>query len=419
MCGPQPANVDPSLLDGFANVDIRRIHTRGDMRRFADSPATGRAAATTASSSATDAVQEKKNTTTGGENHPRAERETPLQTVARYWHSFTWINDDKKRWSFKVAWELRRYVRCKRCDVIISSGPPMSGHMAVWLSQIGKTVPWIMDYRDPWYQAAAWIRSVQSPVKDGVESWLETRCLSAATAVVCATEAIGRSLGLRSPRALNGKTVLAIENGFDGAIRQSSPPTGRLALLYAGTLYLNRDPRPLLRALAALRETMNPSPGTLSFTIVGNWQAFDAADLPAAIEALGLGDTVRLVPPVPQSELNAFYEDANVLVNFAQQQPLQIPAKMFEYIAQRREVLLYAESDSATGVLCGRIPWVHRCDDQDIGATVQVLNRLYDRYVRRNQISDFPDQIISRYSRAGQLERYEALLKTAIHGEVG
>ena len=61
---------------------------------------------------------------------------------------------------------------------------------------------------------------------------------------------------------------------------------------------------------------------------------------------------VSVIPAVDPGELTAYMNASNVLINFAQGQARQIPAKSYDYLAWRRDVLTIAEP-SATEVAKG------------------------------------------------------------------
>jgi len=64
---------------------------------------------------------------------------------------------------------------------------------------------------------------------------------------------------------------------------------------------------------------------------------------------LGLADVVTVSPPVSYSESLRRLSGADVLLLFAQHQPEQIPAKVYEYLHLGRFVLAF--TDGATGRL--------------------------------------------------------------------
>jgi len=173
-----------------------------------------------------------------------------------------------------------------------------------------------------------------------------------------------------------GKTFL-LRNGFDPEMLIADPgPRGRLALLYAGTIYMNRNPVPLFDGIAALLSEPGVDRAKVSLKLVGNcsrWQEHSVADL---ARDRGLSDIVEVCGPVSGAEVRDLTLRANVIVNFAQGQPEQVPAKLYEQIASHRHGLLFAEPDSESALLIEDCPRIRRVDDDG----VQILNELRRLY---------------------------------------
>jgi glycosyltransferase involved in cell wall biosynthesis len=265
-----------------------------------------------------------------------------------------------------------------------------------------------MDLRDPWVGNGFWTREFRSALRDAIESRLERHCLRRADCVTVASPGIGNALRGRVPEAA-GKLQLVL-NGYDGALSPAPQPSRRLRLLYAGSLYFNRDPFPLLEALHALVNTAGIARERVDFTLVGDCRRWNDQDLEAWVRAHGMEDCVHILPPVAPSRVGSLLANAEVLVNFAQGQPDQIPAKLYEYLASGREMLLLAEKHSDAARVtrdsgAGRI-----VEPQDREGLRTVLRELYTFYVERG-LAYAPDgRVIGTYSRTHQNGRFMDLL---------
>jgi hypothetical protein len=85
---------------------------------------------------------------------------------------------------------------------------------------------------------------------------------------------------------------------------------------------------------------------------------------------------VKFLPPVGSADVRRLTEASNVLVNFSQGQPSQVPAKLFEQIAARRPLLLFAEPYSESAATVAGIASVIRVND-DSTEVLRVLEQLY------------------------------------------
>lgn len=337
--------------------------------------------------------------------------ESLLARLKRYYFSLEWLVDDKKLWSALVAARLLGFAFSKPFDVVISSGPPMSSHLSVWLTRPVLRCRWIMDMRDPWCDQDQ-NKHVESVLSRRLNRWLERCTVTVANAVVVTAPGYKRLLQQRYPTASN--RIHLVLNGFDQEQASTPAPRGRLNLLYAGSLYYNRDPFPLLRSVRDLVRRSDVERGLVSVRFVGDCRSWGGVDIARWVQENQLEDCVRVEPPVPAGEVHRLLADANVLLSFAQGQPMQIPAKMFDYLAARREILLITEPGSDTAWLarqagCGRI-----VSPDDDAAMHAALAGLYADYVVGPQPVDLTMTAVDRYSRQAQCGQFLELLHETV-----
>jgi hypothetical protein len=73
--------------------------------------------------------------------------------------------------------------------------------------------------------------------------------------------------------------------------------------------------------------------------------------VPELIAELGLESVVTLSPPVPRDRVRELMAEDYILLLIANKQPLQIPGKLYEYLAARRRILASADKAGATADL--------------------------------------------------------------------
>lgn len=327
--------------------------------------------------------------------------------LRRYYLSLEWLVDDKKAWAALAA--LRLWGLRGRFDAVISSGPPMTGHIATWLARPALRCPWIMDLRDPWYYEKDWRSEVQSGFSRSVNAALERSCARSADHIVTTTPGLAAILRERYPE--QGDSVRVIYNGFGQTLPLGEPPAGALRLLYAGTLYYNRDPFPLLNALAALVRQPGVDRARVSMELVGNCGSWGGIDIARWAREHDLADVIRVKPPVPAGQVPELMKQANVLVNFAQGQPNQIPAKMFDYIASGREMLLITESHSDSAGLALEAGCARVVEPGNEAALQETLRQLYRDYVESPRPPQLDAARQRLFSRDVQNERFVDLLE--------
>ncbi len=215
-----------------------------------------------------------------------------------------------------------------RC--VISSGPPHLVHEGGrWLA--ARTgIALVMDMRDPWALQQRLIEGVASSLWFWLSERAERACVRDATVVVANTEALRLAMQQAYPRAA-GKIICAM-NGFDQEEVPSADLQDRFVIAYAGTVYLDRNPRMLFRATAKVVSELGLAPGDIRIEFMGHVSSLDGHPLVAMAQEEGIADFVRLRPPGPRPAALRFLATASVLVSLPQDSDLAIPSKVFEYM---------------------------------------------------------------------------------------
>lgn len=284
----------------------------------------------------------------------------------------------------------------------------MTPHIAAVIFGKLTRTPVAIDLRDPWAGNPAWMESARwSTWLDGLA---ERVCLSAAQIVTCASPGIERRLVARSD-ALRRKTHV-IFNGFDEEDRMSGvPPAGALRMLYAGALYADRNPFPVLECLADLIRSGRVDRARVTFDFIGEADGWRGRSIEDWAASNSLQDVVRYGGRVSRSQVASLVASANVLVNFAQGQGDMIPAKTFQYLASGRAMLVVTERESDTARVLAGVEAAICVDDRDRPDVERTLLGLYRRFtIGPTDHSRVPHDV-ERFSRLRQNEAWTALLE--------
>lgn len=198
------------------------------------------------------------------------------------------------------AWlALRRLQRAHDPpDAVIISGPPFSPFLLAGRAR--RTSAVILDYRDEWRLIREQMEMTRSRLSRWFGDRLEGAVLRRADMVTMATEEYRASL-LQRFAFIDPDRVVAIPNGYDPSdfpATLRTPPTDRLRLTFAGTVYRITRPAGLL---AAVREVHRREPALaalLEVQFIGRVVDNERS----ALEAMGeLG--VRQVPYMAHQQL--------------------------------------------------------------------------------------------------------------------
>lgn len=266
----------------------------------------------------------------------------------RWIFSLLWLPDDQQGFIPAATRVAREEVR-KGADLLYTSAPPFSVHLTGYLVKRLTGVKWAAEFRDPWTDNPWKPRHVRSRFSDRAELGLERKSLAAADHIICVTGGIRDSMVHKLPEERSNRVITAL-NGIDRLLPAAPRPDDQFSVVHVGTLYHKRDPRPFLDALAAVNEAavQGRDRTPLRVDFIGNCRHFADVSVEAEIRKRGLQSIVHLHDWVPQEEVQHHIEQASLLLLLAQEQPDQVPNKLYEYLGTRIPVLAFADADGET-----------------------------------------------------------------------
>lgn len=341
-------------------------------------------------------------------DQPNAQRPKNLGVVGflrRQYLAADSVFGGRKFWLFLVALRILALRVSGRCDLVISSGPPMVGYLGGRFARTINQALWVMDMRDPWF-----LNRLAGRVTEGhwMLNWEDRtirRCIEYSDAIVAASPGIVRYIEQHFTKRTENITV--VRNGYDpAAVIYKKPPMGKLAMLYCGTLYLNRNPFPLLEALDSAVRNSGVDRNSVQFLMVGECDSWNGIEIKDWVRQRSMQDLVKIRSSVPYAELRALVESSNLLVNFAQGQVYQIPAKTYEYIAAGREFLVLAEATSDSAILSRELALGHVIEPENVDDMQDFLREAIDRHVFGKDSFTRLEVTHDVYSRANQNAKY-------------
>jgi glycosyltransferase involved in cell wall biosynthesis len=307
----------------------------------------------------------------------------------------------QRRWSRWAVQAARALNASGAYRAVISCGPPHMTHTAG--PRIGRAlrIPFIMDLRDPWRLVERLADSIDTPLWRWLATWHERRVLPGAELVVVNTEAARDAMRRLYPRAAS--RIVAVMNGYDEETVPNGHPGDRFVVAYSGSIYLDRDPRPLFEAAARVIERRRLSPQEFGIVLVGNVAHSRGGSTVDLAREAGVADHLETISYRPRRETLEILARAAVLVSLPQDSHMAIPSKVFEYMQFNAWVLAMNEPGSATArLLEGSDASV--ISARDVEGLAAVLDRYYERFRRGERPTRLAaDERFSRRHQAGIL----------------
>ena len=287
--------------------------------------------------------------------------------------------DTEIGWFLPAIREGSRMIRRDKPDIIFSSAPPFTCHLvAAWLAW-RHGVTWVADFRDPWARSP-WKRAdLTDPFKVRLREWLERRVIERANAVILNTPALREEFVDYYGPAF-GRKFYTVTNGYDAEhltpfLRPAPRRSSRLVLTHAGSLYRQRDPRPLVKALASAITKGRIDPDAIELNFIGT--VAPQFRLAETVRELNIASSVRLTPPVSHERCMQCLLESDVLIVIQPGTRLQVPVKLYEYLPFRKPILALAPAGALTQIAeesgLGVV-----IDPDDVAALEEAICDLYD-----------------------------------------
>jgi glycosyltransferase involved in cell wall biosynthesis len=290
-------------------------------------------------------------------------------------------------WLRPAVERFSRIPRDEYPDAVFATGGPWTTLLVGKALAKRFQVPFVADLRDPW-TCNPYIQ-VRSPFLFRRAAQLERSVYEAAACVIANTAELRVKLLIDHPDLEN--KFITITNGFDGGTYNPAANEGRvrqspgvsvkppIELCHFGSVYGNRNPLLFLQAVKELIDEKRIGPDRLRIRFTGAWEVTETSceNLAQELEQLGI---VRREPSVPHNECVQLMMVAEILLILQPASPLQIPGKIYEYIATGRPLLVIG-GEGATAQLVERHQLGAFCRNE-IADIKTMLARIVNGHVR-------------------------------------
>lgn len=289
-----------------------------------------------------------------------------------------YVPDSARPWADAAA---RRGVRIAReggADVLFTSCPSYSSHVAGLRIKRRTGLPWVADFRDLWVERPG--REVRSRWHAFRDRRLEAAVLREADRVVVTSPAWQEDLCRQHGKWLREKMAW-IPNGYDPSKDPALPRGGEgdryvLRFVYTGAMDASVSPLPFIEALGRLKARHPHLVGRFQVRLIG-YAGQELSRLESAIAEHGLEPYIELLGTQSHARCLREQAEADVLLLFSA--PCHrdtITGKSFEYLRSGRPILAMIPRAGAQARIlrAANTAWI--LDYPDVDGASQTLERL-------------------------------------------
>jgi len=276
-----------------------------------------------------------------------------LRLLFRLWLRRFRGSEDRKLMDVEVE-RIIRFVR---------EGSMVSKPDVIWVVTVGFLAAPIAVQRLSELLICPYVVEIQDPVphpgrpqltKEQRDLW--ESCLNKASLIITTTQGISKQVETSFPNVRERLRTVYLTYDDHAQLRppQVKATPDRMVLLHAGLLYGGggRNANTLIQGIAKAFERQSSVRGKLLLRLIGAGPGGDEALTQS--RALGLGAAVELLPQMPQSECDREMARADVLVAIKFDDPqydMQVPGKIFQYLAYGKPILGLMRETEAAAVL--------------------------------------------------------------------
>ena len=263
-----------------------------------------------------------------------------------------------------------------RPDLIYAIGKPWTALLIGLTLKLVSRRPLVVDFMDPW------LGNTMSPTKalslEKVERFMEWLVLRWADFVVANTAELAQDLANRYPLVKDKCAVIPCgydEEDFRKDLGQPVIKTnskGKFIVTHIGSFYYKRSPVNFLKAVKLLFEKQLINPNDFAVNFIGV-VAEEDPELNALLKDPALQKCISNSGWVSHGEAIATLFFSDVLLLIQPETLLQIPAKLYEYVATEKPILALCHPKGAVASILKRENWGTPIDNDDIPAITDAL----------------------------------------------
>jgi hypothetical protein len=335
-----------------------------------------------------------------------------VDRMAMYVRSNFFIPDARKGWVPYAVKEAMRIIDQKNIDILITTGPPHSTHLAGLKIKNKTGIKWLADLRDPWttvYYNDMLPRTERTRRKD---KKLEDAVLANADALTVV------SPGMKKEFSDRNQNIHVVMNGFDMSDMisrdENNNVDGKFRLTYTGNFKPNQHIPMIWDGICELIAEHKDFAKDFLLSFVGNVDA----SAPNYFISRGFEKQLDLLDYMPHHEATLKMQESSLLLFVVPQSrnnKLIITGKLFEYLASGTHILSVGPTDGDAAHILNKTGREAMLDYTDKEAFKQLLLDYYKKWKSgEGQLSQLDTDMLDAWSRKASAEKMAGLMNETI-----
>lgn len=317
---------------------------------------------------------------TGSEEHTAARPgRSPewMRKLGEYVRLNLFVPDSRIGWLRPACSMGADIIAREKPDIIFSSAPPYTAHLVAGKLHKRFGLPWVADFRDPWFENLAYNTVPRLRLVQAVTRRLEAGVLARAERVLTVGDRLQKLLQSKMPPAKRAK-VSVITNGYDSddIVTRKHDDSGQFDLSFFGTLYSNGFPTALLQAVRLLAEEDGDFARDYAIRLTGHVPQDVAARMVELVPAAKV-HLQRYIPHDNMLELLYRPQVLLLVVNDVPRSELIITGKIFDYLPTGNPIVGLGPCDGDAAAVIRRTGAGQMFDHADIDGIKACIKARY------------------------------------------
>lgn len=333
-----------------------------------------------------------------------------IDRLAMYIRSNFFIPDARKGWVPFAYREALKIIEEKQADLLVTTGPPHSTHLAGLRLKENTGIRWLADFRDPWTNVYYNDMLPRTARTRRIDRNYENAVLGKADALTVV------SPGMKDEFSDRNTNIHVVMNGFDladmdGEVMESRPESdGLFRLTYTGNFKPNQHVPALWEGICELLSDDAGFAKDFSLRFVGNVDS----SVPEYFASQGISSNLEILDYVPHAEVTRIMSSSSLLffvIPQARNNELIITGKLFEYLASGRPVIPVGPPGGDAAAILRETSRDEMISYSDKTGFKELLMRYYREWKKSGgELPSLDSSMLGKYTRKSSAEKMAGIM---------